>query len=417
MIDFDKELQAILHDDPLGLLDVKPKASNMMMADERLLAAFEEINAFFAKNGREPVVSRDIQERKLYSRLQGLRDDPEKALSLQGADRFGLLAGVVLPDTKPIETVEDVLDDPLGLLGVSVEETAADNILQLRHVSITPRASSDYIAKRKPCDPAEFMTYEAGFKQVQHELATGKRKLLPFTDKGDQLVDGAYYVLDGVLLKMVKVHFTSEEKTINGQRYRKDGRTYCVFENGTESNMLYRSLAKALYKDGYIVTDTEAQTHTRFAAGFAGVSEAGTQTGVIYVLRSLSVHPAILELPYLHKIGFSSQNVAQRLKNAAQEPTYLMADVEVVAEYLTYDLNPQKLELLLHTLFAEACLSLDIFDAESRRHSPREWFIVPLNIIDQAIRLLLTEQIVHYQYDAAQQKLIFRHQQQSDLKT
>ena len=145
-----------------------------------------------------------------------------------------------------------------------------------------------------------------------------------------------------------------------------------------------------------------------FAAGFAGISEAGTQTGVIYVLRSLSRNPAIGELPFLHKIGFSSHAVAQRLRNAAQEPTYLMADVEVVAEYLTYDLNPQKLELLLHTLFAEACLNLDIFDGEGQRHSPREWFVVPLNIIDQAIQLLLSEQIIHYQYDIAHQQLVFR---------
>lgn len=418
MINFDKDLQTILQDDPLGLLDVKPKTNTGVSADERLVAAFEEINTFFAQHGREPAVSRDIQERKLFSRLQGLRNDPEKAVSLQTVDRFGLLAGIVLPETKPIETLDDVLDDPLGLLGnTSAEQTSADSILQLRHISVTPRASSEYVAKRKPCDLAEFLIYEVEFKQVQRELATGKRKLLPFTDKGDQLVDGAYYVLDGVLLKMVKVHFTSEEKTINGQRYRKDGRTYCVFENGTESNMLYRSLAKALYKDGYIVTDTEAQTHTRFAAGFAGVSETETKTGMIYILRSLSSNPAILELPYLHKIGFSSQAIDQRLKNAAQEPTYLMADVEVVAEYQTYDLNPQKLELLLHTLFAKACLNLDIFDGEGRRHSPREWFVVPLDIIDQAIRLLLTGQIVYYQYDATQQQLVFRHKEQSDFET
>lgn len=416
MIDFDKEMQAILHNDPLGLLEVKPKASNGMSADERLLAAFEEINTFFEQQGREPAISRDIQERKLYSRLQGLRDDPERAVSLQSVDRFGLLAGISLPELKSIETVDDVLDDPLGLLGNVAEETVANSILQLRHVSVIPRASSEYVAKRKPCNPTEFTSYEAKFKQVQCELATGKRKLLPFTDKGEQLVDGAYYVLDGVLLKMVKVRFTSEEKTVNGQRYRKDGRTYCVFENGTESNMLYRSLAKALYKDGYIVTDTEAETHARFATGFAGVSETGTQTGVIYVLRSLSSNPAILELPYLHKIGFSSQAIAQRLKNAVQEPTYLMAEVEVVAEYQTYDLNPQKLELLLHTLFAEACLNLDIFDTAGQRHSPREWFVVPFSVIDQAILLLMTEQIIHYQYDATQQKLIFRHKNQGDLK-
>lgn len=408
--EFGKELQAILQDDPLGLLDVKPKVSNAISADERLLAAFEEINVFVEKNGHEPAASRDIQERRLHSRLQGLRDDPEKAVSLQGADRFGLLAGITLPEAKPIETVADVLDDPLGLLGGDLtEQTEADNILQLRHVNVTPRASSEYVSKRQPCDPAVFATHEPEFKQVHRELAVGERKLLPFTDKGEQLVDGAFYVLDGILLKLINVNFTSEEKTVKGKRYRKDGRTWCIFENGTESNMLYRSLAKALYQDGYIVTDTEAETHARFTAGFAGISETGTQTGRIYVLRSQSSNPAILELPYLHKIGFSSQDVAQRLKNAAQEPTYLMADVEVVAEYLTYDLNPQKLELLLHTLFAEACLNLDIFDTAGQRHSPREWFVVPLKVIDQAIRLLLSGQIIHYEYDTVQQQLVFRH--------
>lgn len=408
MIDFDKEMQAILHNDPLGLLAVKPNVSNGVSADERLLAAFEEINTFFEQHGREPIASRDIQERKLYSRLQGLRDDPEKVVSLQAADRFGLLAGIALPETKPIETVGDVLDDPLGLLGNAAEETVANSILQLRHVSVIPRASSEYVAKRKPCNPAEFAVFEAEFKQVQRELATSKRKLLPFTGKGYQLVQDSYYVMDGILLKLLATELTSEAKTINGKRYRKDGRTRCIFENGTESNMLYRSLEKALYQDGYIVTDTEAETHARFRAGFAGVNETGTQTGVIYVLRSLSSNPAILELPYLYKIGFSSQAIAQRLKNAAQEPTYLLAEVEVVAEYQTYDLNPQKLEWLLHTLFAEACLNLDIFDAAGQRHSPREWFVVPLTVIDQAIRLLLTEQIAHYQYDAVGQHLVLR---------
>lgn len=410
MIDFDKELQAILQDDPLGLLSVKHKISNTMSVDERLLAAFEEINVFFEKNGREPVASRDIQERKLYSRLQSLRNEPEKAASLLGVDRFDLLAGITLTQTKPIETVEDVLDDPLGLLGGGSEEAlVADSILQLRHVSVSSRASSDYIAKRKPCDAAVFAAHEVGFKQVHRELAAGERKLLPFDDKGEQLADGAYYVLNGILLKLVNVNFTSEEKTIQGKRYRKDGRTYCIFENGTESNMLYRSLAKALYQDGYIVTDSEAESHARFAASFAENAESTSATGTIYVLRSLSSNPAILNLSDLYKIGFSSKNLSQRLKNAAQEPTYLLAEVEVVAEYLTYDLNPQKLELLLHTLFADACLNLDIFDEAGQRYSPREWFVVPLQVIDQAIRLLLNGQIVHYEYDAAQQQLVFRH--------
>lgn len=381
MIDFDKELQAILADDPLGLLEVKPQTSNVVTADERLVAAFEEINAFVEMHGREPAASRDIQERKLYSRLQGLREDTEKMAALLSLDRFLLLLG--------------------GDLG---GEDAEENIFNLKHVTAAERASADLIAKRKPCK--HFAAHEADFTQVQQELKAGTRKLLRFNDKGEQLVAGAYYVLSGVLLKLDKIQFTSEEKTVAGKRFRKDGRTYCIFENGTESNMLYRSLAKALYQDGKIVSDSNAQIQQDFAARFGGVTEEDTATGYVYVLRSLSEDPAIRDLPHLYKIGFSTQSTQQRIKNAAQEPTYLMADVAVVAEYQTYNLNPQKMELLLHTFFAASCLNLDVFNSKGQRHMPREWFIVPLPVIEAIIGLLLDGRIVDYRYDAVNQCIL-----------
>lgn len=383
MIDFDKELQAILADDPLGLLDVKPQTANAVTADDRLIAAFEEINAFVEMHGHEPTASRDIQERKLYSRLQGLREDTGKRAALLPLDRFFLLLGVDL--------------------GGENDDT---NIFQLKHVTAAERASAELIAKRKPCK--NFAAHEAAFTQVQQELAAGTRKLLPFNDKGEQLVAGAYYVLSGILLKLEAINFTSEEKTVAGKRFRKDGRTYCIFENGTESNMLYRSLAKALYQDGKIVSHSNEQTQQDFATNFGGITEEDSVTGYVYVLRSLSAKPAIRDLAHLYKIGFSTQRAQQRIKNAAQEPTYLMADVEVIAEYQTYNINPQKLELLLHRFFAEACLNLDVFDQAGQRHTPREWFIVPFEVIDQVIRLLLAEQILDYAYDVECQQLVLR---------
>ncbi|WMP17544.1 GIY-YIG nuclease family protein [Thiothrix lacustris] len=380
MIDFDKELQAILADDPLGLLEVKPQTSHVVTADERLVAAFEEINTFVETHGHEPSASRDIQERKLYSRLQGLREDTEKMAALLPLDRFLLLLG--------------------GDLG----EKDDDNIFKLKHVTAAERASAELIAKRKPCK--HFAAHEADFAQVQQELKAGTRQLLRFNDKGEQLVAGAYYVLGGVLLKLAAINFTSEEKTVAGKRFRKDGRTYCIFENGTESNMLYRSLAKALYQDGKIVSDSNTQIQQDFAKRFGGVTEEDTVTGYVYVLRSLSQDPAIRGLPHLYKIGFSSQPTQQRIKNAAQELTYLMADVEVVAEYQTYNLNPQKMEWLLHTFFAESCLNLDVFDSKGKRHMPREWFIVPFPLIETTIGLLLNEQIRDYRYDAVNQRIV-----------
>lgn len=377
MIDFDKELQAILADDPLDLLEVKPQAANAVTADDRLMAAFEEINAFVETHGHEPTASRDIQERKLYSRLQGLREDTEKMAALLPLDRFLLLLG--------------------GALG---GDNDADNLFNLKHVTAGQRASADLIAKRKPCK--HFAPHEADFMQVQQELKAGTRKIIAFRQQSlEQLVEGAYYILNGILLKLVSVAFSTE-------RLRKDGRTYCVFENGTESKMLYRSLLKALYKDGGVVTESAAATQTYFSTQFGGITEEDSVTGYVYVLRSLSPKSAIRDLAHLYKIGFSTQRAQQRIKNAAQEPTYLMADVEVIAEYQTYNLNPQKLELLLHRFFAEVCLNLDVFDQAGQRHTPREWFVVPFAVIDQVIRLLLAEQLLDYAYDVERQQLVRR---------
>jgi len=129
-------------------------------------------------------------------------------------------------------------------------------------------------------------------------------------------------------------------------------------------------------------------------------------TGYIYILRSLSEDTKIKEIESLYKVGFSSQPVKQRIKNAAQEPTYLMADVKLLSEFQTYNLNPQKLELLLHTFFAESCLNIDVFDSESKRHTPREWFIAPLHAIETAVKLLINGEIVNYRYDNNNQEII-----------
>ena len=116
MIDFEKELAEILANDPLGLLVHKPRASSATTADERLVASFEEISAFIDTKGQVPTKGRDIGERKLASRLEGLRADPEKAASLLEFDRHDLLAGVVpIPNENPataeINSIEDVLAD------------------------------------------------------------------------------------------------------------------------------------------------------------------------------------------------------------------------------------------------------------------------------------------------------------------
>ena len=184
-----------------------------------------------------------------------------------------------------------------------------------------------------------------------------------------------------------------------------NARLYCVFDNGTESNMLLRSLAAALWKDGQSRQVIDAVQSDGFKDS-EKTDPNDQPTGYVYVLRSLSKDPQISEINNLFKVGFSSQPALERIHNAAQEPTYLMADVGLVAEFQTFNLNPQKFELLLHTFFAKACVNLDVYDAKGKRHSPREWFQVPLPIIEAAVHLLVNGEIVNYRYDRQEQEII-----------
>ena len=398
MIDFAKELETILKTDPLGLLEVKPKASSVISADERLVATFEEINVFVREHDREPTESRDIKERRLYSRLKGLRESIDKAAALTEFDVFNLLGEVEVPEPKEINTIDDVLeDDALGLLGEEVSDEADPNdIFTLKHVT-KPINMPDHIAKRKPC--REFEQFEPLFKRYHTDLRSGKKKTRPFTSEL-QIAIGEVFVLQGMMVYVANVG--AKEKRNFGNV---NARLYCVFENGTESNMLLRSLAAALWKD-----ENSRQVVDAVQSDIFNESEQVTSkdeaTGYLYVLRSLSEDPQIKTIENLYKIGFSSQPVKQRIQNAEKEPTYLMADVMPVTEYQTYNLNPQKLEILLHTFFAESCLNLDVFDSEGKRHTPREWFVVPLHVIETAVQLLINGDIVNYRYDSQRQEIV-----------
>lgn len=377
----------LIEDDDLGLLTVKPKAS-AVTADERLIASFQEINDFVRKHGRPPELNpKDIQEFTLYSRLKGLKESPEKIESLAALDEFN-----ILEPTKPIESVKDIFeDDDLGLLSDD-----AESIFELKHVPKT-LDMPDFIAKRKPCK--DFKEFEPLFKECQRKLSTGERKLIKF-EGGYSIQVGEFFVLNGVMLYVADEGKREEKKgTINA-------RLRCIFENGTESHMLLRSLAAELYKKGngrrVIFSVDETLDNMKSS------TEEDKETGWIYIVRSKSQNPDITSIENLYKIGFSKQPVVERVKKAENEPTYLMAPVEVVAEYRCFNMNSQKLELLIHRFFAESCLNLDISSADGQRIEPREWFVVPLEIIDQAIAMLISGDIIHYKYDPHRQEVVLR---------
>lgn len=341
-MDKERILNAIFDDDSMGLLDVSAKSSSVRTPDERLLASFLEINDFVDRIGEEPGANlKSVSEYQLYTRLKSLRNDPVKIEMLQESDIHDLLpkpnqvnepADEYRKPKKQINSIGDILDDDsLDILG---DDDAG--LFDFKH---TPkedeRANPDFVARRKPCK--DFEKYEAAFKSVQSDLANGKRKLIPF--KQENLREGEFYVHNGVLLFLEHVDFEEEEQEYNsGKRIRKDGRTRTIFENGTESKMLYRSLYKAILSNGHSVTQNFKQVNEGFIKQFSNITDKDEEAGYIYILKSKSKDEQITSIKDLFKIGYAT-NVEDRLKGAQKQPTYLMAPVDYVAGWKCYNMN------------------------------------------------------------------------------
>jgi hypothetical protein len=394
-------LDDIFDDDDFGLLDSKTKTSNVKTDEDRLVDSFEEINAFFDKNKREPNKS-SMSEYELLAKLKNFRENEALKKVLKPFDRHNLLGYVEMEK----QSIDDILneDDELGLLD-------ADNDLDIFKFKHTPRpedrAEADFVAQRKPLKEKEFEKYEAMFQKVHKEIKEGKRKILTFKDVDKHLNEGQYYIADGIMLFLERANLKREQENLKESTLnRKDGRTRIIFENGTLSNMLYRSLSKTLYNgNGKMITNTYDKIEQDLFVSSGLVEEEDVQSGWIYVLKSKSTNSQIVNIKDLYKVGFASNSVDERIKNAKHEATYLYADVQKVATYKVYNRNADKLESLLHRFFANACLDIDLFNEKGQRLNPREWFVVPFDIIEETIQLILNENIVHYEYDTLTKKI------------
>lgn len=394
-------LDDIFNDDEFGMLDSKAKASNVKSEDDRLIDSFEEINAFYAKNSREPNAS-SMSEYGLLAKLKNFRQDEQKKKIVKPFDRYNLLGDVEVE--KP--TINDVLNDAdFGLL-----DTDKDlSIFKYKHIpKPDERAEADFVAQRKPMKEKDFKSYEVMFQKVHQEINDGKRKLKPFYNIEKNLKIGNFYLIDGIMLYLESADLEQSQRELkSGNRVRIDGRTRTVFENGTVSNMFFRSLGKQIQKEGKLITNTNEATENELFVNGNLLGEEDIQTGWIYVLKSRSTNSQIASIKDLYKIGFSSTPIDERIKNAKNEATYLFSDVSKVATYACYNRNADKLEQLLHRFFASACLNIDLFNENGQRLSPREWFVIPFEIIEEAIQLILSEEISHYKYDS-ENKLIVR---------
>lgn len=414
----------VFADDEFNLLEVKPTARRIP-EEERLIQSFQEVNDFVEEYGRIPERSNGFKERMLAARLDGLIVDPSKVSVLSAFDSFGLLPVYEVLDTEFI--AEDVADaataefdfasmdvtsfddllntDPFNLLGGVDEEQ-----LQIFDTSNLPqvdkeREKTDFVARRKRCK--DFDRYEPLFKAVHAELKSGDRKYVDF--KAGTLQAGTFYIHKGVIFLLESIEVTrADHYKEDGTRVRFDGRTRCIFENGTESNMYLRSVEKMLYDEGSAISHSNRFNTEVLLKNAHVVNESDQESGFIYVLQSKSADPVIRGVKNLYKIGVARHSVEDRIKNAKDEATYLMADVHLISKVTCYNLDAYKFEQLMHTFFAEVCLDMEVADKNGVKTRPREWFVAPLDVIEEAVDLFVSGEIVKYRYDAGMERIVLR---------
>jgi len=368
--------------------------------EERIIAGFEEIQRFTDEHGRAPQhgEDRDIFERLYAVRLDRLRALEECRSLLAPLDRQGLLSNA--EDDALAMPAEEM--DADALMAELAGAAGASEITELRHVrSTAEKRAAEEIANREPCP--DFERFKPLFEQVRIDLDSGVRTTRQFVkDAGflkADIIEGQFFILGGQVAYVAEVGETF--RAPNGET---DARLRVVYSNGTESNLLRRSLQRALYKDeaGRRITEPSA------GPLFAGDSDdEDIASGTIYVLRSKSEHPLVAtNREVLHKIGVTGGDITRRLANARLDPTFLMAEVEVVATYTLYNINRVKLENLIHRIFAPAQLDIEIKDRFGNPVVPREWFLVPRFVVDDTVERIKDGTITDYIYDPAAARLV-----------
>jgi len=384
----------------LAEFDVPEKKGGRSPREERVIAGFEDIQRFIEKHGRAPQhgEDRDIFERLYAVRLERLRALEDCRAILAPLDHQGLL-GAAPAAAAAAETISD--DE---LLAELTDTAGADDITALRHVrtSVDKRAAEE-IAQRKKCE--DFESFKPLFERVKRELDSGVRRTVPvksldeITAAGIQ--KGDFFVIDGQVAYIADVgaDFTTKYD-------RRDSRLRAIYDNATESDVLQRSLQRALYRDEAARRITNPDLGPLFADRPAADDLAA---GTIYVLRSKSDNPTVAaHRDVLHKIGVTGGKVETRIANASLDPTFLLAAVDVVATYTLYNINPVKLENLIHRVFDTAKLEIEIQDRFGNPVRPREWFLVPLFAVDEVVERIKDGTITKYVYDPRKAGLSLR---------
>ena len=386
MADFTDEDDALLAE--LGIEVETKKQSSRTPREERIIAGFEDIQRFVNEHGRAPQhgEDRDIFERLYAVRLDRLRALDECRSLLILLDHQWLLSAT---DSAPTRLMEEMDDDALlAELGVAAGEGA--DVATLRHVrSAAEKRAAEEIANRTVC--ADFDRFKPLFEQVKKELAAGIRQTRPFQTMAE-IKKGEFFIVGGQVAYVAEL---GEE--FMTQYERRDSRLRVIYDNATESDVLLRSLQRALHRDDAGRRITEPTAGPLFADR---ADDDDLASGTIYVARSKSDLPIVAaNREVLHKIGVTGGDVERRIAQAKLDPTFLMAEVEIVATYELFNINRTKLENVIHRVFAPARLDIEIKDRFGNPVIPREWFLVPVFVVDEAVERIKDGTITDYSYD------------------
>lgn len=382
----------------LGVEAKVEKKAKLSAKEERIIAGFEEIQSFVEEHGHAPMhgEDKDIFERIYAIRLEQIRNSKECRDLVLEQDHQNLLEINNIAEPSAVYNSDKELLAHLG-----VDTGSKNDITELKHVKSQAqkqREKAAEIGAREPCK--DFEIFKPIFDAAQADLKSGVRKALPFSKDGS-IEAGNLFILGGqkALVALVGDEFI-------GKDGRKEYRLRVIFDNGVESNQLMRSLQKRLWED---------ETARRISVTDHGplfddvANEDDLSSGTIYVLRSKSNHPSVAEnRDIIHKIGVTGGKVEKRIANAKVDPTFLMADVEVVATYELFNINRTKLEHLLHKFFDVARLDIEIADRFGNPVAPKEWFLMPLFVIDEVIEKIRDSSISEYMYDHNKAVLVKR---------
>jgi hypothetical protein len=394
--------------DELGLLNVtlRPRAARTPDR-ERDAQLVEQVNGFFERTGRVPSPeAADHDEMRLgviWKRLA----DKGPAEDLADVDRNGLLSGapfVLTAEPPPPErdwreepeegeipaSLDDIFDDE--------ELDVSDALTTIRHVTpAEDRLVPDHRAEFYPCH--DFDRFREMFERTQAALEAGDREVRPINFNEEVRVDeGSLFIRKGLLT------YVAEKAEMTARAGKRDHRLRIIFSNGMESDPLLSSFRKALADDP---TARAIHRHGLGAMDPEWEADRIDLTGTVYVVRSMSKDPAIAEVSgILLKIGVTTQEVRRRIADARNDPTFLLAPVELVATYDLVNLSWRKVEQLLHRFFdAARPRDLWITDRFGRKVYPREWFYVLPEHVSQAVQAIRDGNLHELEYDPESQKV------------